>query len=92
MKTFALLTCEVAAYRRVDVFLFTALRLHGGELPLANEDASLLFTFFATCRIAAIAKTLHSKGAAFSSLPRRNAMKPGHLHPIPEKTYLLVPP
>ena len=23
---------------------------------------------------------LHSKGAAFSSLPRRNAMKPGHLH------------
>ena len=33
VKTFALLTCEVAAYRRVDVFLFTALRLHGGKPP-----------------------------------------------------------
>ena len=27
---------------------------------------------------------LHSKGTAFSSLPRRNAMKPGHLHKTPE--------
>ena len=27
---------------------------------------------------------LHSKGAAFSSLPRRNEMKPGHLHQTPE--------
>ena len=26
--------CEVAAFRRVDVFLFTALRLHGGKPPL----------------------------------------------------------
>ena len=26
---------------------------------------------------------LHSKGTAFSSLPRRNAMKPGHLHQLP---------
>ncbi|MBQ9776174.1 MAG: hypothetical protein IJW17_09100, partial [Lentisphaeria bacterium] len=33
---------------------------------------------------------LHSKGAAFSSLPRRNKMKPGHLHQTPEKPYLLV--
>ena len=36
-----------------------------------NEDVSLLFTLWASCRIAAIAKALHSKGAAFSSLPRR---------------------
>ena len=35
---------------------------------------------------------LHSKGAAFSSLPRRNVMKPGHLHQAPEKPCLLVPP
>ena len=27
---------------------------------------------------------LLSKGVAFSSLPRRNEMKPGHLHQIPE--------
>ena len=27
---------------------------------------------------------LHLKGAAFSSLPRRNEMKPGHLHQTPE--------
>ena len=33
---------------------------------------------------------LHSKGAAFSSLPRRNAMKPGHLHKTPEKPCLPV--
>ena len=34
VKTFRLRsTCEVAAYRRVDVFLFTALRLHGGKPP-----------------------------------------------------------
>ena len=28
----------------------------------------------------AAAAALHSKGAVFSSLPRRNEMKPGHLH------------
>ena len=33
VKTFALLTCEVADCRRVDVFLFSALRLHGGKPP-----------------------------------------------------------
>ena len=33
VKSFALLTCEVAACRREDVFLFTALRLHGGKPP-----------------------------------------------------------
>jgi hypothetical protein len=38
VKTFASLTCEVAACRRVDVFLFTALRLHGGV-------AALIFSF-----------------------------------------------
>ena len=43
-----------------------------------NEDASLHFTLFASCRKAAIAKALHSKGAAFSS----------HLHQIPEKPCL----
>ena len=42
--------------------------------------------FTSLCRQA----QLHSKGAAFSSLPRRNAMKPGHLHQTPEKPYLLV--
>jgi len=35
---------------------------------MANEDVSLLFT----------------QNRRFSSLPRRNAMKPGHLHQIPE--------
>jgi len=35
VKTFRLRsTCEVAACRRVDVFLFTALRLHGGDAAL----------------------------------------------------------
>ena len=33
VKTFASLTCEVAACRRVEVFLFTALRLNGGKPP-----------------------------------------------------------
>ena len=36
--------------------------------------------FTSLCRQA----QLHSKGAAFSSLPRRNEMKPGHLHQTPE--------
>ena len=43
--------------------------------------------FTSLCRQA----QLHSKGAAFSSLPRRNAMKPGHLHQIPE-ALLACPP
>ena len=33
---------------------------------------------------------LFTQNRRFSSLPRRNAMKPGHLHQAPEKTYLLV--
>ena len=38
------------------------------------------------------AKHNFTQSRRFSSLPRRNAMKPGHLHQTPEKTYLLVPP
>jgi len=38
---------------------------------------------------------LHSKAAGFSSLPRRNEMKPGHLHQTPEallvKTLHFIP-
>ena len=35
---------------------------------------------------------LFTQNRRFSSLPRRNAMKEGHLHQAAEKTYLLVPP
>ena len=34
------------------------------------------------------AKHNFTQNRRFSSLPRRNAMKPGHLHQTPEKTYL----
>ena len=43
MKTFALLTCEVTAYRRVDVFLFTARRLHGGNAALIFSLAVIYY-------------------------------------------------
>ena len=39
---------------------------------MANEAARLLFTLFASCRKAAIAKALHSKGVAFSSHLHKN--------------------
>ena len=63
---------EVAACRRVDVFLFTALRLHGGK----PQGFSSRFLHLAAQ--AAIAKALHSKGGSlfFTSSP------------TPEKTYL----
>ena len=44
-----------------------------------NEAARLLFTR---------RQPLFTQNRRFSSLPRRNAMKPGHLHRTPEKTYL----
>ena len=52
---------------------------------MANEAASLLFTLFASCRKAAIAKALHSKGAAFSSHLHKNkeALLVKSLHYIP---------
>ena len=40
---------------------------------MANEDVSLLFTLL--CK-----QKLFTLNQRFSSLPRRNAMKPGHLH------------
>ena len=50
---------------------------------MANEDVSILFTLL--CQ-----QKLFTQNRRFSSLPRRNEMKPGHLHRTPEKTYLLV--
>ena len=56
------------------------LRVSGVQIPfsppfflMANGDANLLFS---------VEAQLHSKGAAFSSLPRRNAMKQRTLHEI----------
>jgi hypothetical protein len=43
VKTFALFTCEVAACRRVDVFLFTALRLQVGVAALKFPFAVLYY-------------------------------------------------
>ena len=40
---------------------------------MANEDVSLLFTLL--CQ-----QKLFTQNRRVSSLPRRNAMKPGHLH------------
>ena len=59
---------------------------------MANEAARLHFTVPSgtTSHLHAATAALHSKGAAFSSLPRRNKMKPGHLHKTSENTYLLV--
>ena len=41
--------------------------------PKAKKTKTQVFTSLCVAQ-------LHSKGAAFSSLPRRNAMEPGHLH------------
>ena len=46
---------------------------------MANEDVSLLFMR---------RQPLFTQNRRFSSLPRRNAMKPGHLHQTPEKPCL----
>jgi len=58
-------------------------RIKSAPAVLKNNEAARLHFFVHRSfmrRWNAAPGALHSKGAAFSSLPRRNEMKPGHLH------------
>ena len=79
MKTFRLRsTCEVAACRRVDVFL-----IKSAPAVLTRRQAALIFIFecYINSELNCAVRHNFTQNRRFSSLPRRNAMKPGHLHP-----------
>ena len=63
---------------------------------LAEEDLSAILngerSRKASLHVFGSQKLFTQKPPGFSSLPRRNIMKPGHLHQCPEKSCLLVPP